>query len=179
MFTITTSYPLWMYEMKINYSYNMFVFIHEFLILIISSIFNYHYYDTNIFTYVPVKVQSSMWSLEPNTKYNILINITNADYRRQNHFDWCIIWKKNNSSNTAQNKLKLGKHELLQNPRMRPCVPYNWNHSRNQYDQTDKHNCFWLDIVCENFIILQTLNMLPFCFNPTYKMDEMGYNYIF
>jgi hypothetical protein len=62
---------------------------------------------------------------------------------------------------------------------MRPCVPYNWNHSRNQYDQTDKHNCFWLDIVCENFIILQTLNMLPFYFNPTYKMDEMGYNYIF
>ena len=57
MFTITTSYPLWMYEMKINYSYNMFVFIHEFLILIISSIFSYHYYDTYIFTYVPVKVQ--------------------------------------------------------------------------------------------------------------------------
>ena len=62
---------------------------------------------------------------------------------------------------------------------MRPCVPYNWNHSRKQYDQTDKHNCFWLDIVCENFIIMQTLNILPFCFNPTYKMDEMGYNYIF
>jgi hypothetical protein len=58
MFAITTSYPLWMYEIKIGNSYKMFVFIHVFLIWIISSIFYYTYYDTNIFTYVPVKVSS-------------------------------------------------------------------------------------------------------------------------
>jgi hypothetical protein len=32
MFAITTSYPLWMYEIKISNYYKMFVFIHVFLI---------------------------------------------------------------------------------------------------------------------------------------------------
>jgi len=49
MSAITASYPLWMYEIEIYYSYNMFVCIHEFLkapnMLLFRSYPTYNMYE--------------------------------------------------------------------------------------------------------------------------------------